>query len=514
MKKTLIVLAGLFVLSIATIICAGTVIDANVDEVQFEENAIFGDASEVEGVIVHRNLKWEDMMYWHTTYVVGNPQATKTDYEFYAYEKADEYEWFEEGLRFTNAAELFSLNPDIEPEDGVGKALYELFKRTPNGENSCQTFRLKDYEDYYSFGITFDTKLYYFWIEPENEDDFANDEVVKKQREVLEHFNEFFRIPVVENEICKIGVNKSENGELFGYYIYDSYYYGDYFDETSSEEYEELENAEHFTFEINSVNTEDTFYFTFYPFTSEGNPVDTSLIPGGYGIYSFKYGDQFIDGESLKLEYALEPSGYVDVELDEQQENLLIFREKENDLGEIESYLTVLDLETMEEKQTIAYGKGDDNNLSRGYWVYDDFLIAQHDYFEAAVLSRAEDGTYHFEFTIPGTSEASGDNFLFFEDTCFDWNGEKLLVAGENNNAPEGYFQEQYLFYNPLTGEQSIAYGRYRMSCGFYLSVFDKNGMSYYGEYDCNLDTDLYSQKACTITRYNRLRVTWPEDTP
>ena len=59
--------------------------------------------------------------------------------------------------------------------------------------------------------------------------------------------------------------------------------------------------------------------------------MDTSLIPGGYGIYSFKYGDQFIDGESLKLEYALEPSGYVDVELDEQQENLLIFREKEND---------------------------------------------------------------------------------------------------------------------------------------------------------------------------------------
>lgn len=44
-------------------------------------------------------------------------------------------------------------------------------------------------------------------------------------------------------------------------------------------------NADSFSFETIACSTPEAVYFTFDPHSYRGELVDTSMIPGGYGLY-------------------------------------------------------------------------------------------------------------------------------------------------------------------------------------------------------------------------------------
>ena len=117
-----------------------------------------------------------------------------------------------------------------------------------------------------------------------------------------ENFNHFFRIPVLENESSGFWVQKYSNG-----FMRTAYYEG-----------KERQSAasDHFDFHSIACSTPDAVYFTFNTHTDDGDVVDTSLIPGGYGIYRLPYDreKEIFLSEKLEMVYALDPEKqYTDI---------------------------------------------------------------------------------------------------------------------------------------------------------------------------------------------------------
>lgn len=486
MRKSLALLIILILLSGYGIYWAGTTVGAEEDKVQFTENVIFGDKSVVEGVTVSRNTKYQEYMYWNTVYNVGEKPTVNTEFAFHEFGKNEEWErhysgiWLDNVNYDTNFDETGYEDGRAEKAQGLEKAFYEFVKDAPAGKTTYKKIKLKDYMEYYAFGMQVNLPGVFM--------DYTrmvdNSHYSEKELKQVEKFNEFFKIPVLEDENYVLGVTKNEAGKVIGYGYNTanggaSYNNFDYPDGVVS--------GDNFFFDTSMAYTEDTCYFTFLPLTAKEKIVDMSLIPGGYGIYSFKYDSkkETFDADSLKLEYGLEPGGYVGLEVDTQQENLLVFTEDDEQF-----YLQVIDLDTMKEKQKIAYGKMDEEHLTRCYFVEEDFLIAQYDYYEAMLFSRNEDGTYTPEYTIPGEMlEVSEKSYFLSGDCVFDWDGEKLLIADSLE-----------------TGEP-----HYQDLCGFFLAAFDKTGLVYYGEYESSLDTGSlwHNNGLCEPTQNHSITIRW-----
>lgn len=468
MKKALALLIILTILSGYGIYCANSTIGKEIDNVQWQENIIYGDKSIVEGVTIQRNTKYEDYLYWNTTYVIGEDPSIDTDFYFYELGKSEDWEYNYEGLNFL--PDSYSLmEGTVWNENGTSaiqwnEAFQELVDEAPAGKTTTKQVYLKDYMDYYGFEIYVDIpeleysrRIYHVGYE-------YTEEEIEKLESTEDDFNEFFKIPVLDTDVYQIGVNKNADGEVIGY-GYNSHYSGMSVDDYSADDY--LTYGDSFIFDMDSVYTQDRIYFVFSPLTNEGKLVDTSLIPGGYGIYSCKYDAEkdILDAQSLKMEYALEPTGYVSLEMDTNQENLLVFTEDANQF-----YLTIVDLDTMETKQQIAYGSVDVRDVTRWYHVEEDYLIAQYDYDEAMIFSKNANGTYTPEYTVPGmVTEVADETYFLVTDYAFDWDGEKLLVVGD----------------------MTVTVPYYHDSCGVFVAAFDETGLIYYAEYDSSLNTNI-----------------------
>lgn len=77
-------------------------------------------------------------------------------------------------------------------------------------------------------------------------------------------WNDFFKIPVLEEEYMTFRLAKGSDGELF-----------------VTTDYSITKGGDDFGFNVQSCDTEDASYFFFDAHSLNGRVVDTSLIPGG-----------------------------------------------------------------------------------------------------------------------------------------------------------------------------------------------------------------------------------------
>ena len=108
-------------------------------------------------------------------------------------------------------------------------------------------------------------------------------------------WNDFFRIPVLDDEYYEVGLTKGSDGEVY-----------------VTTDYGTAEGDDDFYFNVQSCDTDEAAYFFFESHSMSGNVVDTSMIPGGYGIYRMPHGEK--DGKSpierLETVYPLDPNAY------------------------------------------------------------------------------------------------------------------------------------------------------------------------------------------------------------
>lgn len=477
MRKSLALFIVLLVFAIGGTCYVSASLLKEKDNVQITETVVLGDKSAIEGVTIERNVKYDRYMRWSTTYVVGEEPKCDTVYTFDEQGRLrEEPNYNYSGLElYTDVIRGHDLeNVDAEKLSGVNRAMKELFDKTEPGQESSMIIDLGDYLDFYEYEISIDLPggvSYHFINKADIEEALlrynANESYIaelEKELHIVETLTAFFKIPVIENHLYEIGVSKDADGNLYGWS------YGSANGGGSSGNIAmggTLPESDAFSLWAISVYTEDMCYFTFYPYTDDGKLIDTSYIPGGFGIYQLPFDKETktIDVDNLKLVYVLDPKEEVlNLHYDERRNTILLLGHKESGAG---YKMTVFDADTMEVKQDIAYAE---DGYGSGIYMGDDFIVLEAAD-DVVVLAVDESGLYQKEITcdVKCLIEETSVDYLDFSYMDFDWNGEKLIFAGPLND--------------------STSY-RYYQSCGFYLAAYDEAGLSYYGEYVSSLDAE------------------------
>lgn len=406
MRKALILLLSFFALSLCGAAVAYTDALEPREEVVVTERLKAGDSSAAEGLSLTVHTSFRNNLFWDTYYTPGQPEATTSDYRASIKKDYGDLTTEPDGIYLSADTEgsFSSIDPDtVDPTElrGLEKAYYELWLETPVGEERERTVYVKDYMDYYAIGGEINIPGLNL-----NFEDFYRDEEFFS-REAHELINGYFKIPVLENEKRYISIRKDENGQLRGL----GGGSGD---------------GESFYMWTTAVTLPDAVYFTINNRSNNETIVDTSLIPGGYGIYRLPYfasdGGSEVYLDELSTVKSLDEGFDIFFMLtDEAMEKLILIGKLQNSLR-----MLVIDAATMETVQDIEIV----SEGNTGCWKYFDggsFIVLFIDDDRTALIER-QGGEYVLRFVIE--DEADGKLYNRYDVKDMAWNGEKLAVSG------------------------------------------------------------------------------------
>jgi hypothetical protein len=430
--------------------------DAAKAQVTFAKTVKYGDDAAAEGLEVTDCTDYNNHLFWNSTYSALS-DAAKTDFSFFS-GKQDSTVPEPYGVSIGNNMWALWNWPNPGGSDklpSAQKAYQELLDETPAGQERSETFKLRDYYDYYPLevhinvpGKTVDSGGFFA-------ESYAN------------KFQDFFKIPVLEDETVTITVEKGMNGSAGS--------------GSSSTE------SDTFYFSSISAMTDDACYFTFDPHSSEGKLMDTSAIPGGYGIYCLPCKNGEINLSGLKTAYKIDPQYRVfGLHASADGKRLLLLTHED-----ALCFLTVLDAETMEPLQSLELADLPADGYVWNNYFYDDFFVI---YLSDGkmVVTDEKDGKYRKAMTVE-TSAKDRSLYNPTYDAVMDWDGERLAVASYLPTSVDGHDFD---------------------NCSFCAAVYDRTGLAYFGEYLSSLDAGKdpsNSQDRCQRNSYLPMTVCWTD---
>lgn len=477
MKKHVVIITILLILSMGATALLGHEIDTSKNDVKITENVIFGDKSVANGITVSEQTQYADQLFWNTEYKIANEPYINTEYKFHVNKQRDSsipyrglYVSFRDGYGC-------DFKKTAEEQSGIAKAYKELFDETPAGEERSKTVWYTDYYEYYPVSPNIDIPELY-WSGIVYEDLMDN---YRSEKAVHDRFSEFFRIPMLPGEATMISVGKDIHGNLTMTGSGNPY---------SDDEYKGYDS---YSPQTVCAYNENVCYFSFSNRTDKGNAVDTSLIEGGYGIYkinykSGKYKDENgyfstgIDAASLSTCFKLDEE-YSVIEMWLSDDGAYLFCILIDTEGN--TVFTQIDTLSMEAVANIPL-KRNASKYGIEVYSYEDFsavLIEDH----IIVLAPDAKGNYELRLSVPISEYVSEGFKWLYESAVMDYNGERLVVAG---NLPE----KQYHTYQ---------------TCDFYIAVYGESGIEFYAEYTSSLSVNSYSGSYKANCHPVNLRVKW-----
>ena len=496
MKKSFVLLITLVVLAIAVLFVGQHQLLAEKDQVIITENILFGDKSVADGVTINLHNHYEEQIFWDTTYVIGENPEIDTAYTFHQYKQNwSPHRWYG-SINFNSDVHSIGWDAEgIKAPEGLEIAIEELKDTTGASETGTKRILLKDYMDYYNFSVSFQTpydhesgeKRFHYGLsagELRAELDYAEGragknysyskdavERLRKELKWVETFQEFFKIPVLENEAYIISLRKDANGDVIGYGM-SSANGGLGSGDIDIPNFKEGDNYDGFQFSTCHFVGDGDVYLTFNTRSYNQEIIDTSQIPGGYGIYYFPYDleKEEIYPEKLQMVYSLDPNmDVVDLTRDARGENLLLFA-----IEDMELCMFVIDIKTMTlvDKFSVSESREDVSGLD--YYVLEEDYMVIVTYGDVIVFSIDGNGTYKKEFEVskePLRAFLSEEDLYYYDilqyDTVYDWNGKELLFANNMYNV-NGY-----------------------MGTNFYAGVMDADGLQYFATYATSLQSTI-----------------------
>lgn len=459
MKRILIAMALLLAVALTAPCLIGAELSAARDRVEITEQALFGDPALAAGATVHQTAQLDEHLLWQTAYPVGG--APSTDYRFSSRGLTFEHLTAYDGIHLSDHIEFgLNLRDPFDAMSGIEVAYYELFQETEPGTRSTKRVRLQDYYTYYPIRIEIDlpgTLWHGLDYERMESDDFVN------ERLVWDKFSEFFKIPIPENlPDIEISVTKNADGSIGGT--------GSHMDKAGYALYVEA-----------AYNANTCFFAINNRIGDIGEPngyIDTSLIPGGYGIYSFSYSNVLnernssgssrtfhpgyqtgVNADSLAMVYPLEQHVSVrDMTVSADGSRLLLLTDDGAAIT-----LTVIDVATMTATQSFRLCDSAYVSIHQE----DDFIIFFHNP-GFSLFSVDDAGTYRLEITADQPSVTDDDFKYINTHAAMDFDGERLIMVDQLE-------EERY---------------RAMLTCNFCVAVYDQSGLRYYGEYQSGLSAN------------------------
>lgn len=322
----------------------------------------------------------------------------------------------------------------------------EFLRMKLPGKPDARTIRLKDYLDYYPLNVwtTFysDGKLITSSSVYSEMVSYDSGTENGPQYYMEKAFNDFFRIPVLEDDYV---VMRSEG--------------------RTDVEYESDINSDTFYCDSRCTCSDHYIYFYINNRTSSGQFIDTSLIPGGYGIYRIPYG--YVTQDNYKGTSHYEGMDVMEEQLimyfSLPQDHVLLTMHYEKDAG-------ALILNTIEEGHAIMRVIDGESGLLRqqldfGAVTLDPDITREND---CLIVSIPDDRIMVLQLNDEGTYE---------EKVCVD-NRDITALKQENRNYDIRYIYDGDHLTVMITDE-------YRS--GFHLFIYDTDSQLYSGHYESNL---------------------------
>lgn len=454
MRKAMILTLLLLILSVGGVCVTAANVYAAHDQVQLTERVSGGDRSAADGLTVRLSSTYENRLRWDTTLPLDSPDGVRTEYRFSARQVPEPYERPRFGIfLYTELGPIYSSLDGNEPLSGVALAYQELAKTVGPGEKKNMEIRLRDYTDYYPLSVMLDFPGSYASFDAVDEA-YGWDPEPGTAYYALSKLRDYFKIPVLEETRWEISLGRSQNGAVnhVGSSLSDSSY-------------------DSFEMQTISVLTDDACYFTFDPHSANGAVMDTSEIPGGYGIYRLPYAEERhdenghlvfgVDADGLETVYALDPEIHALYLHTDPEQGKLLLHAVENG----KYMLTVIDLATMETLQKLELMDYDCASCSSTIFDEGSFIaVLAQDWEEptgmAAVIAVNDAGEYEFQYLCGLRADAA---LYYLAQTALAFDGEKLAISDFLRDSGT--------------------------SCSFFLEVYDASGLLYYGEFQNSLDT-------------------------
>ena len=456
MGKSLTVVILLFVLAVGSLGYMHGSLDRDKDQVVINETVLYGDKRAADGLSLDITVQCNYRLFWNTVYTVGEEPTVSTDFEFHQAQKYDgptgiPFRFYLDsrfgGYGSSTGFRGIDLTGEITPFEDVAS-------RTNPGEERNETVYVEDYYDFYPIRVGIDGPAR-IGINEDNQ----------------RLFNEFFKIPVHPEHRVAITIRKDEAGNVRSIGL------------------GMVRDADVY-FVIQSVATENDCFFTVSPQTTDGKLLDTSFVPGGYGIYHFPRNSReqtlnTLATDDLRNVFSIDAakSTVAALETSTDGSKLLLVTEEDGVY-----MLTVIDAKTFEELQKLkvldVLGEDAQKAILLGLFVHDDFMVFMISDGRLVLFDSDEIGHYRIKF-FGDLAQLDELRYILYRPAAMDYNGEQLVIAATQ----DGYFSPRY--------------------CSFYLAVFSATGLVYAGYYEHNLDLDLSDIKPCRPVDRIPVRVSW-----
>lgn len=451
MKRGLIILLALSVLSAAALTAATIKVNAARDAVVLEQNVLAGAPNEAGGLSVLSRTHYDSHLLWDTLCLPGEAPEVSTDYRFYDTGHSEDYpvSYGDIALDFGRDHGVLDDEGKILPDEhlsGWGSLYVHVANNTPAGEERSETLRVADFYDFYPLSAYLSLPGF-GWEEDGSGSRWSTEYSMSPYERAVA---EFFRIPVSEDQTMLVTVEKTSDGRVRSMGI------------------SSMDN--HYSPWTSCVITGNACYFIVNAMDYDDRPMDFSLVPGGYGIYRLplpdeNHGPDECVGE-LEMVYPLSPeTRYRRLLLDEKRDKLLLWSVEDE-----ETILSVVDVDGMELSRRIVVMDAQDG----GVWNYfqgEDYIAAFGDK-KLSVVAAESNGDYE---RVIYADKGGGDFTPAVDHNAVTaWNGERLAVAS----------RAQKIAHDAVEGYYRYDYGR----AGFWLAVYDPTGLLYAADYACSLD--------------------------
>lgn len=480
MKRSLAILLAVLLVLCGASAYGAVQLEKPAYAVSLTEKTLYGDVQAARGLHADRLLRLgQHVSFTAATDFTENGAESTCEYRYTSEDLYSSYYW----RGSSRIAEIYSdINsyadmvygdreylPEGLPFSGL---VEELLKEAPAASAYTKMIHPADYSKYYPVmpSLSYDDVNYGGWY-------FGDMDDGSRDAAVIKSLENFFRIPIPQSDVYEASVEKGAEGEYLGCSIYPA------------------ENYENFYFYAEGAFAEDGVYFWFNNRTSEDRPVDTSLIPGGYGIYRLPMGMRTIENrfirpgnadptidiydfydEDLCNFYPLQPEQTVLALTASDSGKSLMAVLRKGDGAE----LKIIDVHTGKDTASLDLGPlGEDYPelvSQKGFCicrVNDRLFLAQEDRTGCLCLAIASEpkGPELSEQYLP---------FLYFGNVynrVFSWDGERLAILVSAQDDVDAY------------------YGARDGLCSWYLALYDKDGLQYYGLMECSLDkAQLYAR--------------------
>ena len=468
--------AALVIVSLGAASFTFAAVRGQMADCRITEKTIVGDAAAAAGLSASFGMGLQNQLYWRNVYTYSGADDG-ADVQETAFSRKNPFPADKKGpvpsVRLTgymtsgnalddiltDPAEGYPIRQELLAQvrqefftAGAAERGQEIKRALPADGETTQNLKLKDIFRYYP--IEGDLTGTSIWAASLDNAVYASENPAKLWQDI----NRFLRISIPETESSGFSVGKYPDGSLnFNYY-------------QGKENCSQQED--HFDFRSIACSTPDAVYFTFNTHTDDGDVVDTSLIPGGYGIYRLPYDreKEIFLSEKLETVYALDPEKqYTDIYASPDGAKLFLVSQAAVGVKEVQATAEIIDVRTMQCDRREEIVCSADTALG-----YDagDYLIFRG--LRELCLYTYQDGSYKKELMLADVPfRLAAIRNLFYDNRCRTaYDGKRLSILGEADFDIEDDDNTMWLWETAGTVE---------------VAVLDASGLAYYGTLRSNM---------------------------